>query len=110
MAAVKRSRGKTWTEEETKVLIDLWGEESIHIALDNAKTSRASSQVYKTLLVSWTVSIYCKFVSSVKLFYSSIKFQLQVNCMQLLAIFSKSQEIQSNKTVLIWLVNQCKLS
>ena len=41
MAAVKRSRGKTWTDEETKVLIDLWGEESIQIALDNAKTSRA---------------------------------------------------------------------
>jgi hypothetical protein len=53
MAAVyKRSRGKIWTDEETKVLIDLWGEEDIQVALDNAKTSRASSQVYKTLLVS----------------------------------------------------------
>jgi translation initiation factor IF-1 len=53
MAAVyKRSRGKIWIDEETKVLIDLWGEEDIQVALDNAKTSRASSQVYKTLLVS----------------------------------------------------------
>ena len=52
MAAVKKSRGKVWTDKETKALIDLWGEEAIQIAVDNAKTSRASSQVYKTLLVS----------------------------------------------------------
>lgn len=59
MAAVKKSRGKIWTDEETKVLIDLWGEEAIQVALDNAKTTRASSQVYKTLLVSWTDFHYC---------------------------------------------------
>ncbi len=52
MAAVKKRRGKVWTDKETKALIDLWGEEAIQIALDNAKTSRALRQVYKTLLVS----------------------------------------------------------
>ena len=45
MAAVNNTRGKIWTDKETKALIDLWGEEAIQIALDNAKTSRASGQV-----------------------------------------------------------------
>jgi hypothetical protein len=47
-----KTRGKTWSDEATKKLIELWGEETIQIALDNAKTSKQSSQIYKTLLAS----------------------------------------------------------
>jgi len=47
-----KTRGKTWSDEATKKLIEIWGEETIQLALDNSKTSKQSSQIYKSLLVS----------------------------------------------------------
>ena len=52
MAAVKNSRGKLWSDGETKYLIESWSNEVIQVALENAKTPTQSNKVYKKLLVS----------------------------------------------------------
>ena len=47
-----KNRGKMWSEEATRTLIELWSEETIQFSLENCKTSKETGQVYKTLLVS----------------------------------------------------------
>ena len=47
-----KTRGKTWSAEATTTLIDLWAEETIQFALENCKSSRETSEVYRTLQVS----------------------------------------------------------
>jgi len=45
-------RGKTsWKTEEEEKLIDLWAEETIQFSIDNAKTPREKTAVYRTLQV-----------------------------------------------------------
>ncbi|KAJ7394530.1 hypothetical protein OS493_000345 [Desmophyllum pertusum] len=44
------SRGKTWSNEATDTLINLWSEETIQFALNNSKT-KESGEVYNTLQV-----------------------------------------------------------
>lgn len=41
-------KGK-WTDEEAGRLMDVWAEETIQFSLDNAKTPKENSSVYKTL-------------------------------------------------------------
>ena len=53
------SRGKRWSEIATETLIELWGEESIQIALDNAKTTKHSSAVYNSIWVSELLIYVC---------------------------------------------------
>ena len=48
--AARKSRGKVWNDEETRALITLWCDETIQVALDNSKSSKDTSKVYKTLL------------------------------------------------------------
>ena len=45
------SRGRMWSEMATVSLIELWSEETIQYSLSNCKTSRESSEVYKSLQV-----------------------------------------------------------
>lgn len=45
-------RGKKWSEYATQCLIQIWGDETMQIALDSCKCSKESSQVYKSFLVS----------------------------------------------------------
>ena len=52
MAAIKKSRGKLWSDKETNDLIEAWSDEVIQVALENAKTPKQSNKVYNTLLVS----------------------------------------------------------
>ena len=47
--SVSKSRGKLWNDEATNMLIQLWGEETIQLALDNCKTSKQSGEVYKVI-------------------------------------------------------------
>jgi hypothetical protein len=47
-----KNRGKLWSDDATKTLIKVWGEEAIQVTLDNCKSSKQSSEVYKSLLVS----------------------------------------------------------
>ena len=51
------SRGKKWSDNATKTLIELWGEENIQIALSNAKTTKHSSAVYNSIWVSEVIFI-----------------------------------------------------
>ena len=46
------SRGKKWSDNATKTLIELWGEENIQISLSSAKTTKHSSAVYNSIWVS----------------------------------------------------------
>lgn len=57
----KAYRGKTWSESVTRTLIQIWGDETIQIALSSCKSSKESSQVYKSLLVSSAIFrlLYC---------------------------------------------------
>ena len=48
-----KTRGKQWSDEATRCLIELWAEETIQISLDSCKTSGATSNIYKILLVSY---------------------------------------------------------
>ena len=40
-----------WRDEATTTLIDLWSEETIQFSLENCKTSKESSEVYRSLQV-----------------------------------------------------------
>ena len=45
-------RGKTsWKTEEVEKLIDLWAEETVQFSIDNAKTPKEKTAVYRTLQV-----------------------------------------------------------
>lgn len=48
----EKARGKHWSEEATATLIDLWGKETVQLPFENSKSSKQSSQVFKSLLVS----------------------------------------------------------
>ena len=41
-------KGK-WTDEEVGKLMDFWAKETIQFSLDNAKTPKEKTSVYKTL-------------------------------------------------------------
>ena len=51
--------GVTRKEIATETLIELWGEESIQIALDNAKTTKHSCAVYNSIWVSELLIYVC---------------------------------------------------
>ena len=51
-APTRTNRGVSWSNEATGALIDFWEEEHIQLSLNNCKTSKETSEVYKTLLVS----------------------------------------------------------
>ena len=45
-------RGKTsWKTEKVEKLIDLWAEETVQFSIDNAKTPKEKTAVYRTLQV-----------------------------------------------------------
>jgi hypothetical protein len=46
-----KSRGKLWSEEMTKFLIQSWGEETIQEALNNSKSSKQTRGIYDKILV-----------------------------------------------------------
>jgi hypothetical protein len=54
MAGVKRNRGKVWSNEATKTLLNLWCDEAIQVAFDQCKGSKETSKVYQRLLVSYS--------------------------------------------------------
>ena len=45
-----------WTDKEVVRIMDLWAEETIQFSLDNAKTPKEKSSVYKTLQIQVLVS------------------------------------------------------
>ena len=45
----KKHRGIVWPDEATEVLIELWGEETIQIALENAKCAKETREVYRRI-------------------------------------------------------------
>lgn len=51
VARTRTNRGVSWSNEATGALIGFWGEH-IQLSLHNCKTSKETSEVYKTLLVS----------------------------------------------------------
>ena len=44
-------RGKTSWKTEVEKLIDLWAEETVQFSIDNAKTTKEKTAVYRTLQV-----------------------------------------------------------
>ena len=45
-------RGKaSWKTEEVEKLIDLWAEDTVQFSIDNAKTPKEKTAVYRTLQV-----------------------------------------------------------
>ena len=63
--AARKSIGKVWNDEETRALIILWCDETIQVALDNSISSKDTSKVYKTLLVSQSYILH---------FYNTLNF------------------------------------
>ena len=55
--ASKTTKGKVWSEKETKLLLTLWSEETIQIALENSKCTKDTNRVYQNLLVSCFISV-----------------------------------------------------
>ena len=53
------SHGKRWSEIAMETLIELWGEVSIQIALDNAKTTKHSRAVNNSIWVSELLIYVC---------------------------------------------------
>lgn len=47
----KKNRGIIWPDEATVVLIELWGEEAIQLALDAAKCAKETREVYRRITV-----------------------------------------------------------
>ena len=45
---------KSWQNDATEMLIDLWSKETIQFALESSKTSKETREVYSTLQVSST--------------------------------------------------------
>jgi hypothetical protein len=48
----KNSRGKLWSDKETKELLEAWSDDVIQVVLENAKTLKQSNKVYNIFLVS----------------------------------------------------------
>ena len=55
--ASKKTRGKVWSDEETKLLLTCWSEEAIQVALDTSKCTKDTNRVYRNLLVSCLISL-----------------------------------------------------
>lgn len=49
---IRKNRGVVWQDNATNFLIDVWGEEVIQLQLENCKTSKQTSKIYETILVS----------------------------------------------------------
>ena len=49
--SLKKNRGTIWPDEATVVLIELWGEEAIQLALDAAKCVKETHEVYQRITV-----------------------------------------------------------
>ena len=47
----RKNRGIVWEDEVVNILIDLWGEESIQIALENSKSAKETREVYRRIKV-----------------------------------------------------------
>ena len=47
----KMAEKRKWTDEEVVRLMDLWAEETIQFSLDNVKTPKEKTSVYKTLQI-----------------------------------------------------------
>ena len=47
----KKNRGIIWPDEATVVLIELWGEEAIQLALGAAKCAKETREVYRRITV-----------------------------------------------------------
>ena len=54
MASKNRGKFCMGSSDATVMLIDLWSEETIQLALENSKTSKETREVYNTLQVSNT--------------------------------------------------------
>lgn len=50
----KSNRGVLWSEDATKALISMWGEEDIQLSLENSKSSKETREVYRSVMVSCT--------------------------------------------------------
>ena len=53
----RKNRGVHWPNEATEVLIDLWAEETIQFALENAKSSKEIRAVYQNLKVRFKLNL-----------------------------------------------------
>ena len=53
----RKNRGVHWPNEVTEVLIDPWAEETIQIALENAKSSKEIRAVYHNLKVRFKLKL-----------------------------------------------------
>ena len=54
----KKNRGIIWPDEATFVLIELWGEETIQLALDAAKCAKETREVYRRITVLKLLEIW----------------------------------------------------
>jgi hypothetical protein len=59
MSSLKNNRGILWPHEATSTLIELWGEETIQLSLENAKCSKETREIYRRVKVYY-YSIYTK--------------------------------------------------
>lgn len=48
----KKNRGIVWADEDTGVLTELWGEETIQLALECAKCAKETREVYCRIKVN----------------------------------------------------------
>ena len=47
----KKNRGIVWADEATEALIELWGEETIQLSLENAKCAKETREIYRRVKV-----------------------------------------------------------
>ena len=47
----KKNRGIVWSDEATDILLELQGEETIQLALENAKYAKETREVYRRIMV-----------------------------------------------------------
>ena len=50
--STKTNRGIVWPDEATEVLIGIWGEETVQLALEHAKCAKETREVYRRVSVS----------------------------------------------------------
>ena len=47
----KKNRGIVWPDEATSTLIELWGEETIQLSLENSECSKETREIYRRVKV-----------------------------------------------------------
>ena len=60
-----KTRGKVWSENETKHLLTCWSEETVQIALDNSKCTKDTNRVYRNLLVRSLRTFFLSFLPDI---------------------------------------------